>query len=39
MTLFLHGRELGGLMLGDQRVDDLVERFAALEHVWELMQW
>ena len=38
MALVLHRRELGGLVLGDQRVDDLVERGFTLEHIGELMR-
>src|SRR3990170_8682034 len=37
MPLLLHGRELGGLMLGNERVDDLVERGLALEHEIKLV--
>ena len=38
MGLLLHGGELARLMLGGERVDDLVERGRAFEHVRELMR-
>src|SRR5262245_45015923 len=37
MGLLLHRRKLRRLMLGDERVDDFIERGRALEHVGELV--
>ena len=37
MTLLLHGGKLARLMLGDQRIDQLIERFA-FEHQIKLVQ-